>query len=102
MSDASLEIYNTFIHNFILCSEDGVIAADKSGKVFIFNDAAAEVCGYSKEEALNHLKIQDLYPNERARDVMRKLGSCFAFTELSLKSPDLLGSYQACGQYAPP
>jgi PAS domain S-box-containing protein len=52
-----------------------VIAADKTGKILIFNDSAAEIFGYSVQEALNNLNIRDLYPGDGAREVMRKLRS---------------------------
>jgi len=54
---------------------DGVIAADKSGKILIFNDAAVEICGYGVDEALNRLDIRDIYPGDGSREVMRKLRS---------------------------
>jgi PAS domain S-box-containing protein len=44
------------------------------GKVFIFNDAAAETTGYTVEEGLYSLMIHQIYPQEDgARDIMRKL-----------------------------
>ena len=36
---------------------------------------AAEVFGYSVEEAVNDLNIRDLYPDDGAREIMRKLRS---------------------------
>jgi two-component system, NtrC family, sensor kinase len=62
---------NNLIHSAIDC----VIAADMSGKILIFNDSAAEVFGYSVEEALKHLNIRDVYPDDGAKEVMRKLRS---------------------------
>lgn len=66
---------NAFLNDLIHNAVDCVIAADMAGKILIFNDSAAEVFGYSVEEALNDLNIRDLYPDEGARDVMRKLRS---------------------------
>lgn len=66
---------NAFFKNLILSSVDGVIAADKTGKILIFNDAAVEVSGYSVEEAFNNLDIRDFYPGDTAREIMRKLRS---------------------------
>jgi two-component system NtrC family sensor kinase len=66
---------NAFLRNLILSALDGVIAADKTGKILIFNDAAAEISGYSVDEALNRLDIRDIYPGEDARQVMEKLRS---------------------------
>jgi two-component system, NtrC family, sensor kinase len=66
---------NTFLNNLIHSAIDCVIAADMSGKILIFNDSAAEVFGYSVEEALKHLNIRDVYPDDGAKEVMRKLRS---------------------------
>ena len=66
---------NAFLRNLILSSVDGVIAADMTGKIIVFNEAAAEITGYSVEEALNQLDIRDVYPGDGAREVMKKLRS---------------------------
>ncbi|MFZ3048088.1 MAG: ATP-binding protein [Desulfatirhabdiaceae bacterium] len=67
--------HNNFLKNMINSAVDGIIAADRKGKIFLFNQSAAEVSGYSVEEALNTLYIQDIYPNRGAWDVMKKLRS---------------------------
>jgi two-component system, NtrC family, sensor kinase len=54
---------------------DGVIAADKTGRILMFNEAAAEILGYKVEEALSTLNIRAIYPDDGAREVMRKLRS---------------------------
>jgi PAS domain S-box-containing protein len=66
---------NTFLNNLIQSAVDCVIAADMTGKILIFNDSAAEIFGYSVEEALSNLNIRDMYPDDGAREVMRKLRS---------------------------
>jgi two-component system NtrC family sensor kinase len=80
--DASLESLeerlrrsNTFLKNLLHSSVDGVIAADKKGKILIFNDAASEISGYSEEEALTSLNIRDVYPDNGAYQIMDKLRS---------------------------
>ena len=73
--EEKLQRTNAFLSNLIHSAVDCVIAADGNGKLLIFNDAAAEVFGYTVEEALNGLNIRDLYPDGKARDVMRKLRS---------------------------
>jgi len=74
MDDASKQS-SAFLKNLILSSVDGVIAADKSGKILIFNQAAEEISGYSADEALTRLNIRDVYPADGAHEVMRKLRS---------------------------
>jgi PAS domain S-box-containing protein len=66
---------NAFLRNLILSSVDGVIAADITGKILIFNEAASEISGYKIEEALSCLNIRDVYPGDGARDIMKKLRS---------------------------
>jgi len=64
-----------FVWNLMLSSADGVIAADRKGKILIFNDAAAEITGYSVEEALTDLNVVRFYQGDGAREIMRKLRS---------------------------
>lgn len=66
---------NRFLYNLIQSACDGVIAADMTGKIIIFNDAAAEVTGHSVEAALDHLNIRAIYEGGGAREVMRHLRS---------------------------
>ena len=79
---------NALLRNLIFSAVDGVIAADKKGKILIFNETASEVFGYTKDEAINHLNIRDIYPDNLEYDVMKKLRS----TENSGKGK--LRSYQ--------
>ncbi len=73
--EEELQRSNAFLRNLILSSVDGVIAADKTGKIIVFNEAAVEISGYGVAEALGSLNIRDVYPGEGARDIMRKLRS---------------------------
>jgi PAS domain S-box-containing protein len=66
---------NAFLRNLIRNSVDGLIAADKKGKVLIFNKSAEKVFGYTEEEALNFVNIQDIYPDKTEYEVMQKLRS---------------------------
>ena len=66
---------NAFLKNLILSSVDAVMAADRKGKILIFNDAASEITGYSVGEALRMLNIREVYPQDVAYEVMRKLRS---------------------------
>ncbi|MBI4765028.1 MAG: PAS domain S-box protein [Deltaproteobacteria bacterium] len=66
---------NAFLRNLILSAVDGVIAADKKGRILIFNDMAAELFGYSVEEAMESLDIRDIYPDHKELEVMKALRS---------------------------
>ncbi len=73
--EKKLHLSNAFLYNLILSAVDAVIAADKKGRIFIFNDAASAILGYSREEALKEVNIRQMYPGDGAREVMRKLRS---------------------------
>ena len=67
---------STFLHNLLLSSVDGVVAADRTGKLVIFNHAVAEILGYDIDEALEQLNVRDIYVDKNeAVDIMRKLRS---------------------------
>ncbi len=71
--ETELKRSNAIFKNLILSSVDAVIAADKKGKILVFNEAAAETSGYDIDEALENMDIRDLYPDDGAKEVMRKL-----------------------------
>lgn len=73
--EEKLQRSNKFLENLILSAVDIVVAADMTGKIFIFNDSAVKVIGYSTEEALNYLNVRDIYPDNIAKEVMKKLRS---------------------------
>jgi len=64
---------NALLRNLIFSAVDGVIAAGKNGKIFIFNEMASEVFGYTEDAALKNLNIRDLYPDNLEYEVMKKL-----------------------------
>ncbi len=68
-----LQRSNAFMRNLILSSVDGVIAADMDGKIVVYNENAAEIFGYSVEEALENLNIRQIYPDHVEYQIMRKL-----------------------------
>lgn len=70
-----LERSHAFLRNLIQSALDGVISADMTGKILMFNDMAAQITGYSAEEAMTLLHISQIYPEGVAREVMRKLRS---------------------------
>ncbi|KPA12113.1 PAS/PAC sensor signal transduction histidine kinase [Candidatus Magnetomorum sp. HK-1] len=66
---------NAFLKNLILSSVDAVLAVDKKGRIIIFNEAASEISGYTREEAINDVDIRDVYPSDGAREIMKVLRS---------------------------
>ncbi|HHP7233298.1 MAG TPA: nitrogen regulation protein NR(II) [Desulfobacterales bacterium] len=73
--EEKLQRSNALLRNLILSAVDGVIAADLRGKILIFNETAAEIFGYSVEEALESLNIRNIYPERLELEVMRRLRS---------------------------
>ncbi len=73
--EEELKRSNAFFKNLIFSSVDAVIAADKTGKILVFNEAAAAISGFDIRSALDELNIRDVYPGDGARDVMRLLRS---------------------------
>jgi PAS domain S-box-containing protein len=73
--EEKLQRSNAFLRNLLISAVDGVIAADKKGKVIIFNDTAADIFGYGVQAALDSLDIREIYPDRREREVMRQLRS---------------------------
>jgi len=73
--EEKLQQSNAFLINLILSSVDAVLAVDKSGRIVIFNEAASEITGYDREEALNSIDIRNVYPGDGARNIMRALRS---------------------------
>jgi PAS domain S-box-containing protein len=73
--EEKLQRSNAFLRNLITSAVDGVMAADKKGKVIIYNDTAEEIFGYGVQEALATLDIRTIYPDGLEREVMRQLRS---------------------------
>ncbi|MCP4693235.1 MAG: PAS domain S-box protein [Desulfobacterales bacterium] len=68
-----LQRSNAFLRKLLVSAVDAVIAADKKGRILIFNEMAGEILGYDAEKALEEIDISDLYPGEAAHEVMEKL-----------------------------
>jgi PAS domain S-box-containing protein len=56
-------------------SVDAIVSSDMSGRVVIFNRAAARIFGYEPAEVIGKLSVERLYPAGVARHVMRKIRS---------------------------
>ena len=66
---------NEFFRNLISSSVDGIIAADMKGNIFIFNNGAENLTGYTAEEMIDRIHITKLYPEGVAKEIMKKLRS---------------------------
>jgi len=84
--EKKMEQSNVLLRNLIFSAVDGVISADKKGNILIFNEMASEVFGYTEDEALSHMNIRDIYPDDLAYKVMKKLRSSEYGSRGKLKS----------------
>jgi len=64
-----------FLNNLIKSAVDAIIAADMTGKILLFNDAACKICGYEVDEVIDKLNIQAIYPDNDAKRIMHMLRS---------------------------
>jgi PAS domain S-box-containing protein len=66
---------NTFFHNLIDSSVDGIIASDMKGRIIVFNSGAEQLLGYTKEEAFKKLHVANIYPEGEAREILKRMRS---------------------------
>lgn len=64
-----------FLESLVEASVDGIIAADMSGTIVLFNPAAEKIYGYQADEVIGTMNIEQLYTEGGAREVMRRLRS---------------------------
>ncbi|HEU5074247.1 MAG TPA: PAS domain S-box protein [Polyangiaceae bacterium] len=69
-----------FLERVIDSSVDGIVSADLRGKVVVFNRAASRIFGYSPADVIGKLRVDKLYPEGVAREIMQQI-----------KNPDLGG-----------
>ncbi len=73
--ESELRRRNSFFHNLIDSSVDGIIASDMKGRLILFNQGAQSLLGYDEREALETLHVSRLYPEGEARDILRRMRS---------------------------
>ena len=73
--EAQLRRRNSFFNNLINSSVDGIIAADMSGKLMLFNAAALSLLGYKSQESLENLHVTGLYKDGLAYEIIKRMRS---------------------------
>jgi diguanylate cyclase (GGDEF)-like protein/PAS domain S-box-containing protein len=58
-----------FLDNILKNSPDGIIGNDTEGNIFLFNEAAERIFGYTAAQAIGKMKVSALYPTGGAREV---------------------------------
>lgn len=61
-----------FMDRVVQSSASGILAADRSGKILLMNQAAEELFGYPFT-ATQNMTVADIYPEGVAKEVMKKL-----------------------------
>lgn len=81
-----------FLERLIDSTVDGIVAADTSGSLIIFNKGAERVTGWKAEEVIGKLHVEQLYPPGMAKTIMRELrsGEKGAVGRLELSRRDIL------------
>lgn len=64
-----------FLESLVHASVDGIIAADMTGTIVLFNPAAERIYGYRAEDVIGRLNVRQLYPEGGAREIMSRLRS---------------------------
>lgn len=64
-----------FLERVIDSSVDAIVSSDMTGRVLLFNRAAARIFGYEPADVIGKLNVERLYPAGVAREVMRKIRS---------------------------
>jgi PAS domain S-box-containing protein len=82
-----------FLERLIDSVVDGIVAADTSGNIILFNKGAERVTGWKAEEVIGKLHVEQLYPSGMAKSIMRELrsGTEGAVGRLELSRRDILG-----------
>jgi PAS domain S-box-containing protein len=74
-TEVELRRTTEFLARVIDSSVDAIVSADLTGKVLLFNRAAARIFGYEPQEVIGKFSVERLYPAGVARQVMRKIRS---------------------------
>ncbi len=64
---------NDFLNNIIHNSANAIMAADMTGTIILWNQAAEEILGYKTNDVVGKLNITQVYPEGMAKKVMGKL-----------------------------
>lgn len=62
-----------FLERVIDSSVDGIVSADLRGKVVVFNRAASRIFGYPQGDVIGKLRVDKLYPEGVAREIMQQI-----------------------------
>jgi len=64
-----------FLNNIIKGSPNAIIATDMKGNIMLWNRAAEETLGYQAEEVVGKMNIRKIYPEGKAKEIMKMMRS---------------------------
>jgi PAS domain S-box-containing protein len=84
--ELELELRKTkeFLERLIDAHEDGIVAADLSGHILLFNKGAERITGFSSVDLVGKGRVSDLYPPGQAREAMRRLREGVSSTRVEM------------------
>ncbi len=62
-----------FLSALIESTPDAIVAADRYGKILVWNRAAERICNLSRDQVVNKMNIGAMYPAGVAQEIMRRL-----------------------------
>ncbi|RMG19647.1 MAG: PAS domain S-box protein [Deltaproteobacteria bacterium] len=72
--ESELRTTTEFLQNLIDSSADAIVAADRRGRILLWNAAAERITGWRSEEVVGgKMHVSAIYPDDGAREVMRML-----------------------------
>jgi PAS domain S-box-containing protein len=72
-TEVELRRTTEFLARVIDSSVDAIVSADLTGRVLLFNRAAARIFGYEPSDVIGKFSVERLYPAGVARQVMRRI-----------------------------
>lgn len=63
---------HTYLNQVLAASPHAIVAADRQGRILLFNQAASDILGWTMSRGIG-MSVERLYPGEQAREIMRKL-----------------------------
>jgi len=73
--EKELKEAHDFLNKIIQSSPNATIAADLKGNIMIWNQAAEETFGYKAEDVIGKMNIEKIYPEGKAKKVMKMMRS---------------------------
>ena len=71
--ESELRKTKEFLERLIDATADGIVAADLSGTLLLFNKSAERMTGFTAAELVGRANVMDLYPERQARQIMERL-----------------------------